>query len=68
MVVALNLLIAAQTAFWAWASWKTYARTRAVIAETSPSRPLSYLVGHWLLTILFAVFAVGSLLGLLGLG
>ena len=68
MVIALKLLVIAQTAFWAWASWKTFARARAIIAETSPSRPLSYVAGHWLLVAILAAFAVGSLLGLLGFG
>jgi hypothetical protein len=68
MMFALKLLVAAQTAFWAWAGWKTFARARAVIAESSPSRPLSYVAGHWLLVALFAAFMVGSLLGLLGFG
>ncbi|AXJ94608.1 hypothetical protein DM480_02965 [Sphingomonas sp. FARSPH] len=68
MVAALKLLVIAQTAFWAWASWKTFARVRAITAEASPSRPLSYVAGHWLLVALFAAFAVGSLLALLGFG
>jgi hypothetical protein len=68
MEFVLKLLVIAQTAFWAWAGWKTAVRARAVMAETSPPRPVSYVAGHWLLVALFAAFAVGSLLGLLGFG
>ena len=62
----LKLLAVAQTVFWVWASWKVYVRARAVAAETNPSRPLSYVAGHWLLVVFFAAFALGSFLGLLG--
>ena len=68
MELVLKLLVLAQTVFWVWAGWKTYVRARAVAAETSPPRPLSYVAGHWFLVALFAAFAVGSFLGLLGFG
>lgn len=66
MPYLLKLLVAAQTAFWVWAGWRTLARTREVMAETAPPRPMSYIVGHWLLVALFAAFAIGSFLALLG--
>ena len=66
MPYLLKLLVAAQTAFWGWACWRTYARARQVMAETAPARPMLYVAGHWLLIALFAAFAVGSFLVLLG--
>ena len=67
MEIVLKLLILAQTAFWSFAGWRAFVQTRSVMAEVSPSRPLSYVAGHWLLVALFAAFAAGSFLGLFGL-
>lgn len=67
MPYLLKLMVAAQTAFWVSVSWKTTARAREVTAETAPPRPRSYIAGHWLLVVLYAAFAIGSLLALLGI-
>ena len=66
MEFMLKLLEVAQTAFWAWAGLRVSVRAREVAAESSPSRARSYVAGHWLLVALFAAFALGSFLALVG--
>ena len=66
MSALLSLLVAAQTAFWGWATWRTFRRVRVVGTQSAPPAHRGTIAANWLLVALFAAFTIGSFGALLG--
>lgn len=62
----LTIAVAAQTAFWAWATLRLTNRAKARRATFGEQAPFAYPAIDWLGTALFGLFALGSFAVLLG--